>query len=246
MFKAYVIQTLSECTSFVQDLKLGHYIKVPPRATFIGELLDFLFGSVILPGGVWAFVLQRPLMMFLMRVFFPPLFPFQPSFSCEVLYSCSAFLPVCWLVDFWHVLTRCLSFTNSLVFCGVCVFRGTVQITATTLAGFVQVGVKQAMFNYIPDICQPTQKSFLTCPHNQVYFTASAVWCVFFRFFMTMPHDSSSTFTCAPQGAHRTQPSIRGPLDLQSSTIRLGRRRTPTYTLLVLATKIPESMEQVY
>ena len=35
-FKAYSVQTLSESTSFVQDLKLGHYIKVPPRATFIG------------------------------------------------------------------------------------------------------------------------------------------------------------------------------------------------------------------
>lgn len=35
-FKAYSIQTLTESTSFVQDLKLGHYIKVPPRATFIG------------------------------------------------------------------------------------------------------------------------------------------------------------------------------------------------------------------
>ncbi|KAI0073570.1 OPT superfamily oligopeptide transporter [Panus rudis PR-1116 ss-1] len=86
IFKAYVIQSLAEATSFTQDLKLGHYIKVPPRATFI------------------------------------------------------------------------------------------VQITATTLAGFVQVGVKQAMFTHIPDICTPQQRSFLTCPVNQVYYTASAVW----------------------------------------------------------------------
>jgi hypothetical protein len=35
-FKAYSVQTLTESTSFVQDLKLGHYIKVPPRATFLG------------------------------------------------------------------------------------------------------------------------------------------------------------------------------------------------------------------
>ena len=35
-FKAYSVQTLTESTSFIQDLKLGHYIKVPPRATFIG------------------------------------------------------------------------------------------------------------------------------------------------------------------------------------------------------------------
>lgn len=36
VFKAYSIQTLTEATSFVQDLKLGHYIKVSPRATFLG------------------------------------------------------------------------------------------------------------------------------------------------------------------------------------------------------------------
>ena len=36
LFKAYSVQTLTESTSFVQDLKLGHYIKVPPRATFLG------------------------------------------------------------------------------------------------------------------------------------------------------------------------------------------------------------------
>ena len=37
VFKAYSVQTLTEATMFVQDLKLGHYIKVPPRATFLGE-----------------------------------------------------------------------------------------------------------------------------------------------------------------------------------------------------------------
>lgn len=35
-FKVYSVQTLGLSTSFVQDLKLGHYIKVPPRATFLG------------------------------------------------------------------------------------------------------------------------------------------------------------------------------------------------------------------
>lgn len=38
IFKAYAVQTLLEATSFVQDLKLGHYIKVPPRATFLGTI----------------------------------------------------------------------------------------------------------------------------------------------------------------------------------------------------------------
>jgi len=86
IFKAYSVQTLMEAISFVQDLKLGHYIKVPPRATF------------------------------------------------------------------W------------------------VQFVGTLLASFVQVGVKQWMFDNVPDICTPDQPSYLTCPHNQVYFTASAIW----------------------------------------------------------------------
>jgi len=34
VFKSYSVQTLIEASSFVQDLKLGHYVKVPPRATF--------------------------------------------------------------------------------------------------------------------------------------------------------------------------------------------------------------------
>lgn len=39
VFKAYSVQTLTEATMFVQDLKLGHYIKVPPRATFMGACI---------------------------------------------------------------------------------------------------------------------------------------------------------------------------------------------------------------
>ncbi|KAK2464416.1 hypothetical protein APHAL10511_003564 [Amanita phalloides] len=86
LFKAYSVQTLTEATSFVQDLKLGHYIKVPPRATFLAQLV------------------------------------------------------------------------------------------ATVLAAFVQIGVKQWIFANVRDICAADQPSLLTCPHNQVFFTASAVW----------------------------------------------------------------------
>jgi hypothetical protein len=88
VFKAYSVQTLSEATNFVQDLKLGHYVKVPPRATFL------------------------------------------------------------------------------------------VQMIATTLAGFIQVGVKHWIFTNVKDICDKNQPSKLTCPHNHVFFTASAIWCV--------------------------------------------------------------------
>lgn len=38
IFKAYSTQTMAVAINFTQDLKLGHYIKVPPRATFIGTL----------------------------------------------------------------------------------------------------------------------------------------------------------------------------------------------------------------
>ncbi|KAF5355190.1 hypothetical protein D9756_005674 [Leucocoprinus leucothites] len=86
VFKAYSVQTLTEATSFVQDLKLGHYVKVPPRATFL------------------------------------------------------------------------------------------VQMIATVLAAFVQVGVKTWIFENVEKICELDQPSQLTCPHNQVFFTASAVW----------------------------------------------------------------------
>ena len=42
VFKAYSVQTLTEATSFVQDLKLGHYIKISPRATFKGAFISFV------------------------------------------------------------------------------------------------------------------------------------------------------------------------------------------------------------
>lgn len=86
VFKSYSVQTLVEAASFVQDLKLGHYVKVPPRATFL------------------------------------------------------------------------------------------VQAVGTFMACFVEVGVKDWMFNNVKDICAIHQKNDLVCPHNQVFFTASAVW----------------------------------------------------------------------
>ena len=51
-----------------------------------------------------------------------------------------------------------------------------VQGVATIVAAFAQVGVKEWMFTNITDICTVNQKSSLTCPHNQVFFTASAIW----------------------------------------------------------------------
>lgn len=86
VFKAYAVQTLNAATMFVQDLKLGHYIKVSPRATFL------------------------------------------------------------------------------------------VQVVGTVFAAFVQVGIKQWIFANVPNVCRPDQEFNLTCPYNQVFFTASAIW----------------------------------------------------------------------
>lgn len=80
------VQTIGAALSFVQDLKLGHYMKVPPRASF------------------------------------------------------------------W------------------------VQTTSGLVGAIVQVGVKRWLFANVPDICQPDQKDLLSCPHNGVFFTASAIW----------------------------------------------------------------------
>ena len=88
IFKAYAIQTITSALLFTQDLKLGHYMKVPPRASFVA------------------------------------------------------------------------------------------QAVATLLSGFLQAGVKTALFTTVPDICSEGQKSMLTCPFNRGLFSASAIWCV--------------------------------------------------------------------
>ncbi|KAH7342068.1 OPT oligopeptide transporter protein-domain-containing protein [Rhizoctonia solani] len=86
IFKSYAVQSLAEALTFVQDLKLGHYIKVAPRATFA------------------------------------------------------------------------------------------VQMVGTFTSAFAQIGVKEWLFSHVKDICSENQPQKLSCPHNRVYFTASAVW----------------------------------------------------------------------
>ncbi|GAA6064754.1 hypothetical protein JCM10212_002673 [Sporobolomyces blumeae] len=85
-FKTYAGQTLITGLLFVQDLKLGHYMKIPPRATF------------------------------------------------------------------------------------------TVQIVATAVTAFVQVGVKRWLVGVVPDLCDEQQAAFLTCPNARVFYSASIIW----------------------------------------------------------------------
>ncbi|TIA79936.1 hypothetical protein E3P92_03017 [Wallemia ichthyophaga] len=47
IFKCYSIQTMSEGLSFIQDAKLGHYIKVPPRATFAVQVTATIISALI-------------------------------------------------------------------------------------------------------------------------------------------------------------------------------------------------------
>ena len=94
IFKGFSVQVLASTLAFIQDLKLGHYMKIPPRASFMA------------------------------------------------------------------------------------------QAVATLLSGLLQVGVKEALFTTVPDICSDGQKSMLTCPHNRVFFSASAVWCVLSSLFL--------------------------------------------------------------
>ena len=52
------------------------------------------------------------------------------------------------------------------------------QSVAALLSGILQVGVKQALFTSVKDICTEGQRSMLTCPHTRVFFSVSAIWYV--------------------------------------------------------------------
>ncbi|KAF9563039.1 hypothetical protein EC968_005033 [Mortierella alpina] len=43
-FKSYGYMSMHQCLNFVSDLKLGHYMKIPPRSMFIGQFWGTLVG----------------------------------------------------------------------------------------------------------------------------------------------------------------------------------------------------------
>ncbi|EJT97947.1 OPT-domain-containing protein [Dacryopinax primogenitus] len=56
IFKAYSLETLENTLAFVQDLKLGHYIKIPPRATFVAQVVATFLAALIQVGvKTWLF-----------------------------------------------------------------------------------------------------------------------------------------------------------------------------------------------
>ncbi|CAE6432709.1 unnamed protein product [Rhizoctonia solani] len=50
IFKSYAVQSLAEALTFVQDLKLGHYIKVAPRATFMVQIVSTFISAIVQVG----------------------------------------------------------------------------------------------------------------------------------------------------------------------------------------------------
>ncbi|GAA6042983.1 hypothetical protein JCM8097_003869 [Rhodosporidiobolus ruineniae] len=50
LFKIYTSQTLGVALSFVQDLKLGHYMKIPPRKTFTVQIVSTIITSFVQVG----------------------------------------------------------------------------------------------------------------------------------------------------------------------------------------------------
>ncbi|GAA6022043.1 hypothetical protein JCM10207_001028 [Rhodosporidiobolus poonsookiae] len=50
LFKTYSVQSLSVGLTFVQDLKLGHYMKLPPRATFTVQMVATFVTAIVQVG----------------------------------------------------------------------------------------------------------------------------------------------------------------------------------------------------
>lgn len=47
LFKTYGYITMTQALAFVQDLKLGHYMKVPPRVVFSGQIVATVWSSIV-------------------------------------------------------------------------------------------------------------------------------------------------------------------------------------------------------
>lgn len=47
LFKTYGYITMNQAHSFLQDLKLGHYLKIPQRVTFFGQIIATLWSCVV-------------------------------------------------------------------------------------------------------------------------------------------------------------------------------------------------------
>jgi len=56
MFKTYGTVTMDQALTFVSDLKLGHYMKIPPRSMFFCQVVaTIISGTVQLCVQAWLF-----------------------------------------------------------------------------------------------------------------------------------------------------------------------------------------------
>ena len=106
-----------------------------------------------------------------------------------------------------------------------------VQFVSTIVVVFVQCCVKAWLFNNVRDICSSTQSSHFTCPHNKVFFSASAIWCVSCS--MGSPWRSFIYFH--DQGPYWPQSTVGSWLNLQPTAVCDHRGRTAPTSILAHA-----------
>ncbi|XP_049375723.1 oligopeptide transporter 4-like [Solanum verrucosum] len=59
-FKTYGYISMSQAVSFLQDFKLGHYMKIPPRSMFVVQLVGTLIASTINMATAWYMLTHVP------------------------------------------------------------------------------------------------------------------------------------------------------------------------------------------
>ncbi|KAI3992869.1 hypothetical protein MKX01_034219 [Papaver californicum] len=59
-FKTYGYISMSQALAFLQDFKLGHYMKIPPRSMFLVQLIGTIIAGVINTGTAWYMLNSIP------------------------------------------------------------------------------------------------------------------------------------------------------------------------------------------
>ncbi|WOO86208.1 Glutathione transporter 1 [Vanrija pseudolonga] len=60
IFKTFAVQTLAEAMYFARDMKLGHYMKIPPRSMFIAQMTACSIASFAQVGVKWLMFTNIP------------------------------------------------------------------------------------------------------------------------------------------------------------------------------------------
>ncbi|KAK4850003.1 hypothetical protein QYF36_002952 [Acer negundo] len=85
-FKTYGYISMTQALSFLQDFKLGHYMKIPPKSMFIVQLVGTILASTIYFGTAWW------LLTSVENICHPSLLPEGSPWTCpgdDVFYSAS-------------------------------------------------------------------------------------------------------------------------------------------------------------